>query len=188
MTTCITLIGTGLWYLGAFIPIEFQKSKIGPFVFVYLQGKGPYHEVGPLFTRIQKILQTLSFQSFAKCKLAGIYYDDPKTTKTPRYAVGFIIENKKEIDQFESLEKDVWMKHDLKKMSLNETNTAVSNFPIRPKFMIGSFMMGVWKTYPAFRKQETFVLKCGTVEIYSDDNIAFHFPQDNTEQYLPSFS
>jgi DNA gyrase inhibitor len=82
---------SGLWYIGVFDRIEFQEDTVlGPFQFFYKKHAGPYSQSGQHFEEIRKFLQSKGLKHL---KTAGIYYDDPKTTKAPtRYAAGFLVQ------------------------------------------------------------------------------------------------
>ena len=163
-------------------------------IFVHQTGKSPYSEIGPCFERVLTCLKKIGMND--KIDTVGMYYDDPKTTDTPRYDYGFFIQNHhhtnnktapthKNIclntEQESVLKNDGW-----KFIHLKKTDTIVSYFPsyIVPLSCIISAM----KTYPAFqRHSEKFniTLKCGSVEIYRKQFIETHFPQENVEQFQP---
>ena len=173
-----TLLLSFLWYMGALKKIEFHEEDIGPFVFIHRIGKGPYKGVGPLFGEtIAYMKQT----GFVHCNTAGIYYDDPKTTSSPRYSVGFIIEQKDE-SIFNK------RKHEILKgwrvLEVKQTKTVVSYFPMR--YMIISSILAVMKTYPAFESQDKYKTHGGIMEIYFKDRIGFYFPQDNSTTFAPA--
>jgi len=166
------------WYLGVFRKIEFRLGKIPNITFVHQQGQGPYEEVGPLFDKITKFMKD---HDLKQCKTAGIYYDDPKTTKTPRYALGFLV-NAEQLKLFKTIDVKFLKEYIL--LDIKETETAVSEFPSR-KVSIVSFALSAIKTYSAFNRQTKYKLNSGTMEIYYDDFIATHFPQQNFEQFCP---
>ena len=167
-----------LWYMGVFKKILFHEETIGPFKFVYRSDKGPYREVGPLFnTTIEYMKKT----GFHHCKTAGIYYDDPETTPNPRYAVGFIIDEKKDYEKFETNKEDILKEWKL--LDVKETRTVASYFPMR--FTVLSCILSAMKTYPAFKRQDKYKNNTGCLEIYFEDKIGTYFIQTNLTQFSP---
>ena len=172
-----------LWFFGAFRSITFQNGRLGPStIFVYKTSQGPYSGVGPHFAVVNEFLAKHKLQDYATT--AGIYYDDPKTTDTPRYAVGFLVNGDDDKVQEESKQWSV--------LQIKDTATMMSSFPMH--WMPISCAISAIKTYPAFEKyqqqqqqQKSFVLKSGTMEIYRNDTgvIETHFPQDNFDQFNP---
>ncbi len=167
-----------LWFLGAFRPITFQKGKLGPpLVFVYQNHKGPYSGVGEHF---EAVVDFLSKVNMRDCSTAGMYYDDPKTTKIPRFTAGFLLDNDEKKEKWNKVQdeaKKLW-----KIMEIKETPTIFSSFPMR--WMAMSCALSAMKTYPAFEKED-FDLKSGSMEIYYSDVIETHFPQGNYVQFNP---
>lgn len=172
-----------LWYLGAFIKITFKEETIGPFKYLYKTARGPYQDVGPLFDATITYLKKMGLQN---CRTAGIYYDDPASEPNPRYAVGFIVETKEQEKKFQA-EEEMILK-EFKLMKVQETKTACSHFPA--KFQALSCMLSAMKTYPAFKEQDEFKSfkskNVGCLEIYTDEDCATHFPQNNLAQFTPS--
>ncbi len=169
-----------LWYLGAFIKITFKEETIGPFKYLHKTARGPYQDVGPLFDATITYFKKMGFQN---CRTAGIYYDDPASEPNPRYAVGFIVETKEQEEKFQAEEETILK--EFKLMEVKETKTACSHFPV--KFQALSCMLSAMKTYTAFKEQDEFKPKhVGCLEIYTDDDCATHFPQNNLEQFRPS--
>lgn len=170
-----------LWYLGVFIKITFKEETIGPFKYLHKTARGPYQNVGPLFNTTIEYCKKMGFKD---CKTAGIYYDDPQSEPNPRYAVGFIIETKDQEEKFKA-EKDIILK-EYNLMEVKETKTVSSHFPV--KFQALSCMLSAMKTYPAFKRQDKYKLGTGCLEIYTEDDCATYFPQNNLMQFWPKSS
>ena len=195
----VLLVGNLLWFLGAFRSITFEKGRLGPSrkIFVYKTSKGPYSGVGPKFEAVYKFLKGHGFgikddstKPPALPPMAGIYYDDPKTTDVPRYAVGFLIDSDDTVSRqhWERLKKeDSIVENEWSVLEIEDTPTIVSFFPIR--WMAVSCALSAMKTYPAFEKTG-YELKCGAMEIYRTDlgRVETHFPQDNFLQFNPQES
>ena len=155
-------------------------------IFVYKTYKGPFSEVGTPFSATMEFMKKHGFDT-PKTPSAGIYYDDPKTTDTPRYAVGFVF------GKNNSAAKQRWgklLKEETKDWSileLKQTPTIVSVFPMRSTVV--SCALSAMKTYPAF-EASGYKLKSGSMEIYRSDNktVETHFPQGNHEQFCPQES
>lgn len=194
----LPLLGVGhlLWKLGAFRSITFEKGRLGPSkkVFVYKTSKGPYSGVGPFFQEMETFLAENGFGGGKDSPktpppMAGIYYDDPKTTNVPRYAVGFLLDGE------DTSSRQIWERirdtDDVTKkfsvLEIRDTTTIVSSFPIR--WMAVSCAISAMKTYPAYEKTG-YKLDSGTMEIYHTDIgiIETHFPQANFDQFNPQES
>ena len=175
LASAAAAIGAAFWYLGAFRPITFKNGRLGPVIFVYQPATGPYEKAGRL---LQGVLTFLRKHNLESCVTAGLYFDDPKTTKATRFAIGFMVEKAQE-KQFALLTKNVVQ--EWKILKIKETNTACSIFPVKMRPV--SFALSGMKTYPAFAQQDTFRLQSGVLEIYGKETITTHFPQDNTWQF-----
>lgn len=176
--TTSSLFLTFLWYMGVFKKIQFHQETIGPFKFIYRSNKGPYREVGPFFN---STLEYMNDTGFGHCKTAGIYYDDPATTPNPRYAVGFIIDDKKDDEQFDANKEDILKEWRL--LEIKETKTIASYFPIR--ITVLSCMLSAMKTYSAFKRQDKYKNSTGCLEIYFKDRVGTYFIQSNLNQFSP---
>lgn len=164
-----------------FKKITFQEETIGPFKFLYRNGRGQYREVGPLFEATIKYFQKMGFKDL---KTGGIYYDDPEVEPSPRYAVGFIIETDEQEEQFKAV-KDSILK-EFRLLEVKETKTISSHFPI--KFQALSCMLSAMKTYSAFKGQDKYKASTGCLEIYTDNDVGTYFPQNNLMQFWPKSS
>ena len=174
----------GLYFIGAFTSIKFQPSSINPMVFVYKTYKGPFSEVGTPFSTTIEFMKKHGFET-SKTPSAGMYYDDPKTTDIPRYAVGFVFGQtndaaKKKWEKFQQENEDEAKEWSV--LELKQTPTIVSIFPMR--WTAISCALSAMKTYPAF-EAAGYQLKSGSMEIYRSDNktVETHFPQGNYEQF-----
>ena len=176
-----------LWFIGVFTSIRFQPSTIDPMTFVYKTKKGPYPEVGPAFSITIDFMKKQGFDT-SKLPTAGMYYDDPETTKDPRYAVGFVLNDAASKKKWEKIQQE--NKEEAKEWStleLKKTPTIVSIFPMR--WVVASCAISAMKTYPAF-KSSSYEMNSGSMEIYRTDNktVETHFPQGNYEQFCPQES
>jgi len=182
-----TLIGSaliailsGLWYVGVFNEVKFTDGMVGPAKFVYKKHAGPYQQSGMHFMVLCTDFKERGDEDF---RMAGIYYDDPETTKNPRYLAGFLVENKGQEDRFEAFEKDFLKGFEV--MNIKATKTIMSTFLVRAGNL--SYGLSAMKTYPAFDKKG-YTMKSGSMEIYDRVKIYTHFPQENYEQFLPEES
>lgn len=72
------LIGFGIYvynYLGIKKPVEISQGTAGPFLFLYKDHRGPYHEIGPVIREVE--LWALK-QNVPCAKTFGQYLDDPE--------------------------------------------------------------------------------------------------------------
>lgn len=66
---------------GSFKKVEIEKASVGPFIAIYKERLGPYHESSKTLIEVEDILkanQLLCVKSF------GIYIDDPNNTDAER--------------------------------------------------------------------------------------------------------
>jgi hypothetical protein len=181
-TTIVAALSGLLWYIGVFDRIEFQEdSVLGPFKFFYKNHAGPYSQSGQSFQEIQGFLTSKGF-AVNQFKKAGIYYDDPKTTKAPtRYAAGFLVSvGGQEEEQIADMLDDILKEFQV--MTIEKTRTISSTFPIKAGFL--SFALSAMKTYPAFINRG-YSMKCGPIEVYTCGKIETHFPVENFERFIP---
>mmetsp|Transcript_25959 Transcript_25959/g.38880 ORF Transcript_25959/g.38880 Transcript_25959/m.38880 type:complete len:240 (+) Transcript_25959:358-1077(+) len=230
--TTLAVIGTGLLYflsyIGLFRKITFREETIGPFVFVYRTETRPYEQVGPVFQDILNFMKHHNDNAnddgnddgngngngndSADCRMAGIYYDDPKKTSNPRSALGFLIETDKHKKTYNDIlqQVNVNVKDKVKGgkdeqceqeddkckreyeyewewevMEVQETKTVSSYFPMRIPMI--SFPLSAIKTYGAFQRQKQYQIQCGCFEIYERDRIGTFFPQSNISQFQCQF-
>jgi len=124
-----TLIGSalliailsGLWYVGVFNEVKFRDGMVGPAKFVYKKHAGPYEQSGMHFQVLW--CTDLKKRGLEDFRMAGIYYDDPETTKKPRYLAGFLVENKGQEDRFEAFEKDFLKDFEVMNFQSNEDHS-----------------------------------------------------------------
>eukprot|EP00533_Pseudo-nitzschia_delicatissima_P009141 CAMPEP_0116098050 /NCGR_PEP_ID=MMETSP0327-20121206/11020_1 /TAXON_ID=44447 /ORGANISM="Pseudo-nitzschia delicatissima, Strain B596" /LENGTH=167 /DNA_ID=CAMNT_0003589819 /DNA_START=270 /DNA_END=773 /DNA_ORIENTATION=+ len=154
-----------------------------PRIFVYKTHRGPLKEVGQHFEGVLKFMKEQGFD-VSKIPTAGIYYENPNIVNTPRYAVGFLIDQDDAVNtkKFASVQNDEWSV-----LKLKATPTIVSVFPMR--WTAVSCAISAMKTYPKF-EQSGHELKCGSVEIYraNTKTVETHFPQGNQDQFCPQDS
>ncbi len=143
---------------GSFKKVEIIKSNYGPFVAIYKNRLGPYHESSDTLFEVEKILkknQILCVTSF------GIYLDDPNETVADRLRseLGCLFSDKYK-DQLKTLAEDPSLNLSLK--YIDEKNYISGIFE-------GSPALVSLKVYPKIKKwalQNRYNLKTEAFEIY----------------------
>ena len=173
-----------LYFVGVFHTISFSNANMPPRIFVYKTHRGPLKEVGRYFEGVLKFMKEQGFD-VSKIPMAGIYYENPNVVDTPRYAVGFLVDQEDTVnkEKFQKAQND----NEWSVLELKATPSIVSVFPMR--WTAVSCAISAMKTYPAFEKSGNY-LQCGSVEIYraNTKTVETHFPQGNQDQFCPQDS
>lgn len=130
-----------LIYLDAFSTVVFKEEMKGPFKIVYKEHIGPYEKVGPT---MDALYNELINDEIETSRGIGLYYDNPQEVEKSklRAKVGSIIEEK----DYENLEA---LSEKYEVLDLASQKYLVAEFPFKNKM---SFMIGVFKVYPALNK------------------------------------
>jgi hypothetical protein len=167
----VVIVAAGVYFYlssnGAFIKITVTEKEMGPFYFVYAPHKGDYSKVEPVMTGVFNKLAR-EFNIMGETGM-GIYYSDPKTTKTAdlKSEIGCLLG---ESDQAKA---DMIMKK-MKMRIMYPKMYYTAEFPMKSK---ASIIMGVMKVYP---KLAEYMKAKGykptpSLEIYEKDKIIYAF-------------
>ncbi len=156
-----------LSYIGAFTNVVVTEKEMGPLYFVYVPHTGDYAKVGPV---MNGVINRLASEFDIKAgRGMGIYYSNPKTTKTAdlKSDIGCLLEKSDE-----SKADAIMKKMKMKIMFQKKYYTA--EFPMKNNM---SIIMGVMKTYP---KLSEYMKVRGykptpSIEIYEKDKIIYAF-------------
>jgi hypothetical protein len=168
----IIILGLAIFagYMGFFSTINVYEKEICPYTYVYKEFKGDYKLTGPVFEEVYNILN----KNGIKTELGiGVYYDDPKVTKTEnlRSNCGIIIKN-------EDSGKLKDLPADLKTGKLDKSKRAVAEFSIKNYL---SYMIGPMKAYPAlakYSKENGYKDASAGYEIYDEKSGKIYFIMD----------
>ncbi len=157
LVVLIVMVVAGLYYLGAFLPVEFTKQEMGPYKYVYEEYVGDYSKVGPVMT---KVYNDLTADGIEATRGIGIYFDDPKTVAKEklRSEVGSIIEEK-DYAKLEALGDKYKIK------VLPKDYYLIAEFPFKNQL---SIIVGVIKVYPVLAEylQKNGYAMSEAIEIY----------------------
>lgn len=175
LTFCALLVHCGLLYD---VKVGTGKPPIGQFTGAYKFGRGPYKDVGDVFT------ETTSLNPILKC--FGAYYDNPKEVPAEklRYAIGSILaEDDREPD--EDMVK-LYTKNGFKLFRFPAISHSVgTNFPFQSRI---SIFLAKLRVYPAVSAYVENKKLCAhpCLEIYQDDKMFIMMPlAKQTEFYVP---
>jgi hypothetical protein len=167
----VIVIAAGVYFYlssnGAFIKITVTEKEMGPFYFVYTTHKGDYSKVGPVMTNVfNKLARECNVMGE---KGMGIYYNDPKTTKTAdlKSEIGCLLYKADEA------KADMIMKK-MKMRIMYPKMYYLAEFPMKNQ---ASFMLGVVKAYPVlaeYMKAKGYK-PTPSLEIYEKDKIIYAF-------------
>jgi len=155
------------YYLGAFTKINVSEKEMGPFYFVYMPYKGDYAKVGPVMNKVCGKLTT-EF-NIRPIRMMGIYYSNPKTTKTAdlKSDVGCLLEKS------DAAKADVIMKK-MRVRIMFPKKYCTAEFPMMNQM---SIILGIMKAYPEITK---YMASKGykmtpAMEIYEKGRITYAF-------------
>ena len=165
----ILIIVAFLAYMGLFNNVTIIEKEIGPYTFAYEDFTGDYAKTGPVF---DEVYDKLIHNKIKNTNGLGIYYDNPEIIlkENLKSRIGSIVSN----EQAEQIDK---RGVNLKIMTVDSFNAAVSEFPYRNKL---SIIFGVFKVYPVlndYMKSNEYK-KTPSYELYdiSDGKILYMFP------------
>ena len=175
LTIFVYLLYSGLFYS---VTVSTSDTKYGPMTFAYKTHKGPYKNVGDIFTE--------SYILVPDREQLGIYYDDPEGVSPDelRAAVGPILaygEDKADPAEMEKMIKEGFKIAHLPKSSFVVTAT----FPFRSTC---SIFLAIYKVYPKLRDyiSERNLCAYPALEIYTDKDIIFVMPLSRQEEFFVS--
>lgn len=156
-----------LSYMGFFSKVAITEKQMGPLTFVYASHRGDYSKAGPVMDKVYKRL--LSEFNVKGSRGMGIYYSDPKTTKTEdlKSEVGCLLERSDE-----SKAGMIMKKMRVRIMFPKEYYTA--EFPRKNNM---SIILGIIKVYPEmnrYMKAKGYKMT-PAIEIYEKDRIVYAF-------------
>jgi DNA gyrase inhibitor GyrI len=156
-----------LYYVGFFSNVTIIERQMGPLTFVYDSYKGDYSKAGPVMDKVCNRL-TAEF-NIKPTRMMGIYYSDPKTTKTEdlKSDVGCLLENA------DAAKADVIMKK-MKVRIMFPKNYCTAEFPMKNQM---SIIFGIIKVYPEigkYMKAKGYSMT-PAIEIYEKDRIVYAF-------------
>ncbi|MFH0977058.1 MAG: GyrI-like domain-containing protein [Spirochaetota bacterium] len=128
-------------YMGFFTTVKIYEKEVGPYTYVFKEFKGDYKLTGPVFDEVYTNINKMGIKT--ECGI-GVYFDDPKVTKTEnlRSNCGVIIkqEDSGKIKDLPAI---------LKTGKLDKLKRIVAEFTIKNYL---SYMIGPMKAYPALAK------------------------------------
>jgi len=165
----IVVVSVAAWlsYMGFFAKVTVIEKKIGPLTFVYMPFKGDYAKTVPVFEMVRsKLAKEFNVRNVTGM---GIYYSDPKTTKTKdlRSDVGCLLE------RADALRADEIMKK-MKVRIMFPKKYCTAEFPMKNQM---SIILGIVKVYPEmsrYMKAKGYKMT-PAIEIYEKDRIVYAF-------------
>lgn len=177
----VLLVGTIFIYLAysgllSSVTVSTSDTKYGPMTFAYKTHKGPYKNVGEIFTE--------SFCLVPDREQLGIYYDDPEGVSPDqlRAAVGPILALGDEKADPAEMEKVI--KEGFKIVHLPKPSFVVTaSFPFRSTL---SIFIAIYKVYPKLRDyiSERNLCAYPAMEVYTDSDIVFLMPLSRQEEFF----
>ena len=156
-----------LSYLGGFATVKIVEKEMGPFYFVYAPHRGDYSKVGPVMDKVYNRLK--SEFNISTIRGMGVYYSDPKTTKTQdlKSDVGCLLEKS------DAVNADVIMKK-MKVRIMFPKKYCTAEFPMKNKM---SIIMGIIKAYPKLNEymKANGYKPVPAIEIYEKNKIVYAF-------------
>lgn len=148
-------------YTGAFKSVTINQDQRGPFIVVFKNHTGAYHQIVSKIEEVEKWAQANGL----KCRLSfGEYFDDPRIVEEGRLRSrgGCLIDSlvKEETDKIESLKAQ--LPQDFAIDVIPQTNAVVALFT-------GAASIGPIKVYPVaedYIKDNNLKRKGSTIEIY----------------------
>jgi hypothetical protein len=137
----LALLGSYLWYLGFFSPVNVQRLEAGPYMLVGQKLRGDYGQSGKAMDAMRVWLQKRHIQC---TRGFGIYFDDPRRVEKSRLRswVGNVLEN---TDQGKAAE--IREKYEIK--TLPTTEYFQVELPFKNQ---ASVFIGIMRAYPALFK------------------------------------
>jgi len=175
-------LGTGVYaYFGGFKSIEVEHVKcVGPYI-AFKHYKGDYRKSYEAMREVQNFLKTeMKIDDSDMGTGIGVYFDVPGTidVKDQRSVVGYTL-TEEQYERFPANDKGIY------KAKLGYTDVVYSEFPYKGK---PSFIMAVFKIYPAFQKylKENSISPNASVEIYDMEGrkIEVYIPVDMSYQSM----
>jgi len=165
----IVVVSAAAWlsYMGFFAKVTVIEKKMGPLTFVYMPFKGDYAKTVPVFEAVRgKLAKEFNVRNVTGM---GIYYSDPKTTKTKdlKSDVGCLLE------RADALRADEIMKK-MKVRIMFPKNYCTAEFPMKGQ---ASIILGIIKVYPeiaGYMKAKGYRMT-PAIEIYEGDRIIYAF-------------
>jgi effector-binding domain-containing protein len=165
----IVVVAAMSWlsYMGFFSKVAIIEKQMGPLTFVYESHRGDYSKVGPVIEKVRGRLE--SEFGIRNGKAMGIYYSDPKTTKTEdlKSDVGFLL------DKSDAAKADAIMKK-MRVRIMFPKDYYTAEFPMKNNM---SMLLGIIKVYPELGKymKAKGYRMTPAIEIYEKDRIIYAF-------------